>query len=129
MKLLTRKYEYLFILILLIAVAAYLYSTSPMLNFIKFIGCILSALLFAIAMQARVCKRIDTTQLGADWALLFTGACGLSFIVFFYDLSEGYISTKAWLALITGLLCHVLGLACWYGQNLLNNHRKNHTAK
>lgn len=125
MKLLRSKYEYIFILILLVAVSAYLYITSPMLNFIKFTGCALSTLLFAISMQARICKRIDTTQLGADWALLFIGACGLSFVVFFYDLSEGYISIKAWIALMLGLLCHVLGLACWYGQNLLNNHRKN----
>ena len=114
----------LFALMLIVALFAYLYITSPMLEFIKVLGCVLSALLFCIAMQARVCKRIDTTQLGADWALLFVGACGLSLFVFFWDLSSGYVSPKAWWALIIGVLCHVIGLACWYGQNLINNRRK-----
>ena len=114
----------LFALMLIVALFAYLYITSPMLEFIKVLGCVLSALLFCIAMQARVCKRINTTQLGADWALLFVGACGLSFFVFFWDLSSGYVSPKAWWALIIGVLCHVIGLACWYGQNLINNRRK-----
>ena len=98
-----------------------------MIDFIKAFGCSLSLLLFLIAMQARICKHIDTKQLGADWALLFVGACGLSFFVFFWDLSAGCVSPKAWWALIIGVLCHVIGLACWYGQNYLNAKRK--TAK
>ena len=118
------KHGVLFALTLILALFAYLYITSPMLEFIKVLGCVLSALLFCIAMQARVCKRIDTTQLGADWALLFVGACGLSFFVFFWDLSVGSVSNKAWWALIVGVLFHVIGLACWYGQNLINNRRK-----
>ena len=124
MKLTVTKHGALFALMLIVALFAYLYITSPMLEFIKVLGCALSALLFCIAMQARVCKRIDTTQLGADWALLFVGACGLSFFVFFWDLNTGHVSSKAWLALIIGVLCHVIGLACWYGQNMLNNRRK-----
>ena len=124
MKLTVTKHGALFALMLIVALFAYLYVTSPMLEFIKLLGCTLSALLFSIAMQARVCKRIDTTQLGADWALLFVGACGLSFFVFFWDLSAGYVSNKAWLALIIGVLFHVVGLACWYGQNLINKKRK-----
>ena len=124
MKLTVTKHGALFALMLIVALFAYLYITSPMLEFIKVLGCALSALLFCIAMQARICKRIDTTQLGADWALLFVGACGLSFFVFFWDLSSGYVSPKAWWALIIGVLCHVIGLACWYGQNLINNRRK-----
>ena len=123
MKFTVTKHGALFALMLIVALFAYLYITSPMLEFIKVLGCALSALLFCIAMQARVCKRIDTTQLGADWALLFVGACGLSFFVFFWDLSSGYVSPKAWWALIIGVLFHVIGLACWYGQNLLNNRR------
>ena len=123
MKFIVTKQGALFALMLIVALFAYLYITSPMLDFIKVLGCALSALLFCIAMQARVCKRIDTTQLGADWALLFVGACGLSFFVFFWDLSSGYVSPKAWWALIIGVLFHVIGLACWYGQNLLNNRR------
>ena len=123
MKFVVTKQGALFALMLIVALFAYLYITSPMLEFIKVLGCVLSALLFCIAMQARVCKRIDTTQLGADWALLFVGACGLSFFVFFWDLSSGYVSPKAWWALIIGVLFHVIGLACWYGQNLLNNRR------
>ena len=118
------KHGVLFALTLILALFAYLYITSPMLEFIKVLGCVLSALLFCIAMQARVCKRINTTQLGADWALLFVGACGLSFFVFFWDLSAGCVSNKAWWALITGVLFHVVGLACWYGQNLINNRRQ-----
>lgn len=114
----------LFALMLIVALFAYLYITSPMLEFIKVLGCALSALLFCIAMQARVCKRINTTQLGADWALLFVGACGLAFFVFFWDLSSGHVSQKAWWALIVGVLCHVIGLSFWYGQNILNNRRK-----
>lgn len=117
----------LFALMLIVALFAYLYITSPMLEFIKVLGCSLSLLLFLIAMQARLCKHIDTKQLGADWALLFVGACGLSFFVFFWDLSAGCVSNKAWWALIIGVLCHVIGLVFWYGQNLLNKKRK--TAK
>ena len=117
----------LFALMLIVALFAYLYITSPMLEFIKVLGCALSALLFVIAMQARLCKHIDTKQLGADWALLFVGACGLSFFVFFWDVSAGCVSNKAWWALIIGVLCHVVGLVFWYGQNLLNKKRK--TAK
>ena len=123
MKLTVTKHGAFFALILIVALFAYLYITSPMLEFIKLLGCTLSALLFSIAMQARVCKRINTTQLGADWALLFVGACGLSFFIFFWDLSAGYVSNKAWLALIIGVLFHVIGLACWYGQNYLNAKR------
>ena len=123
MNLTITKYGAVFALILIVALFAYLYITSPMLEFIKVLGCTLSALLFSIAMQARVCKRINTTQLGADWALLFVGACGLSFFIFFWDLSAGYVSNKAWLALIIGVLFHVVGLACWYGQNYLNAKR------
>ena len=114
----------LFALMLIVALFAYLYITSPMLDFIKVFGCSLSLLLFLIAMQARICKHIDTKQLGADWALLFVGACGLSFFVFFWDLGGGRVSDKAWWALIVGVLYHVIGLACWYGQNLINNRRK-----
>ena len=124
MKFVITKQGALFALMLIVALFAYIYITSPMLDFIKVLGCTLSALLFCIAMQARVCKRIDTTQLGADWALLFVGACGLSFFIFFWDLSAGYVSNKAWLALIVGVLFHVVGLACGYGQNLINNRRK-----
>ena len=123
MNFIVTKQGALFALMLIVALFAYLYITSPMLEFIKVLGCALSALLFVIAMQVRVCKRINTTQLGADWALLFVGACGLSFFVFFWDLSSGYVSPKAGWALIIGVLCHVIGLACWYGQNLLNNRR------
>lgn len=117
----------LFALMLIVALFAYLYITSPILDFIKVFGCSLSLLLFLIAMQARLCKHIDTKQLGADWALLFVGACGLSFFVFFWDLSAGCVSNKAWWALIIGVLCHVVGLVFWYGQNLLN--KKRNTAK
>ena len=123
MNLTITKHGAVFALILIAALFAYLYITSPMLEFIKVLGCTLSALLFCIAMQARVCKRIDTTHLGADWALLFVGACGLSFFVFFWDLSVGSVPNKAWWALIIGVLCHVIGLACWYGQNYLNAKR------
>ena len=118
------KHGALFALMLIVALFAYLYITSPMLDFIKVLGCSLSLLLFLIAMQARLCKHIDTKQLGADWALLFVGACGLSFFVFFWDLSAGCVSNKAWWALIIGVLCHVVGLVFWYGQNLLNKKRK-----
>lgn len=114
----------LFALMLIVALFAYIYITSPILDFIKVFGCSLSLLLFLIAMQARLCKHIDTKQLGADWALLFVGACGLSFFVFFWDLSAGCVSDKAWWALIIGVLCHVVGLVFWYGQNLLNKKRK-----
>ena len=114
----------LFALMLIVALFAYIYITSPMLDFIKAFGCSLSLLLFLIAMEARLCKHIDTKQLGADWALLFVGACGLSFFIFFWDLSAGYVSNKAWLALIVGVLFHVVGLACWYGQNYLNAKRR-----
>ena len=124
MKLTITKHGALFALMLIVALFAYIYITSPMLEFIKVFGCSLSLLLFLIAMQARLCKHIDTKQLGADWALLFVGACGLSFFVFFWDLSAGYVSNKAWWALIIGVLFHVVGLACWYGQNLLNKKRK-----
>lgn len=113
----------LFALMLIVALFAYIYITSPVLDFIKVFGCSLSLLLFLIAMQARLCKHIDTKQLGADWALLFVGACGLSFFVFFWDLSTGYVSNKAWWALIIGVLCHVVGLVFWYGQNYLNAKR------
>ena len=123
MKLTVTKQWAIFALMLIVALFAYLYITSPMLEFIKVLGCALSALLFVIAMQARVCKRINTTQLGADWALLFVGACGLAFFVFFWDLACGRVSEKAWWALITGVLFHVIGLACWYGQNYLNAKR------
>ena len=114
----------LFALMLIVALFAYIYITSPILDFIKVFGCSLSLLLFLIAMEARLCKHIDTKQLGADWALLFVGACGLSFFIFFWDLSAGYVSNKAWWALIIGVLFHVVGLACWYGQNLINNRRQ-----
>ena len=124
MNFIVTKQGALFALMLIVALFAYIYITSPILDFIKVFGCSLSLLLFLIAMQARLCKHIDTKQLGADWALLFVGACGLSFFVFFWDLSSGYVSPKAWWALIIGVLCHVIGLACWYGQNLLNNRRK-----
>ena len=124
MKFVITKQGALFALMLIVALFAYLYITSPMLDFIKVFGCSLSLLLFLIAMQARLCNHIDTKQLGADWALLFVGACGLSFFIFFWDLSAGYVSNKAWWALIIGVLCHVIGLACWYGQNLINNRRK-----
>ena len=112
MKFVITKQGALFALMLIVALFAYLYITSPMLEFIKVLGCTLSALLFCIAMQARVCKHIDTTQLGAD-----------SFFIFFWDLSAGCVSNKAWWALIIGVLCHVIGLACWYGQNYLNAKR------
>ena len=118
------KHGALFALMLIVALFAYIYITSPILDFIKVFGCSLSLLLFLIAMQARLCKHIDTKQLGADWALLFVGACGLSFFVFFWDLSAGCVSNKAWWALIIGVLCHVVGLVFWYGQNLLNKKRK-----
>ena len=124
MKLTITKHGALFALMLIVALFAYLYITSPMLEFIKVFGCSLSLLLFLIAMQARLCKHIDTKQLGADWALLFVGACGLSFFVFFWGLSVGSVPNKAWWALIIGVLCHVIGLACWYGQNYLNAKRK-----
>ena len=123
MKFVITKQGALFALMLIVALFAYIYITSPMLEFIKVLGCALSASLFCIAMQARVCKRINTKQLGADWALLFVGACGLSFFVFFWDLGAGRVSDKAWWALIIGVLFHVVGLACWYGQNLINNRR------
>ena len=123
MKLTITKHGALFALMLIVALFAYLYITSPMLEFIKVLGCSLSLLLFLIAMQARLCKHIDTKQLGADWALLFVGACGLSFFIFFWDLGGGRVSDKAWWALIIGMLCHVIGLACWYGQNYLNAKR------
>ena len=124
MKFVITKHGALFALMLIVALFAYIYITSPMLEFIKVFGCSLSLLLFLIAMEARLCKHIDTKQLGADWALLFVGACGLSFFIFFWDLSAGYVSNKAWWALIIGVLFHVVGLACWYGQNLINNRRK-----
>ena len=95
MNFIVTKQGALFALMLIVALFAYLYITSPMLDFIKVFGCSLSLLLFLIAMQARLCKHIDTTQLGADWALLFVGACGLSFFVFFWDLSTGHVSPKA----------------------------------
>ena len=123
MKFTVTKQGALFALMLIVALFAYIYITSPMLYFIKVFGCSLSLLLFMIAMQARLCKHIDTKQLGADWALLFVGACGLSFFIFFWDLGGGRVSDKAWLALIIGMLCHVIGLACWYGQNYLNAKR------
>ena len=123
MKLTITKHGALFALMLIVALFAYLYITSPMLEFIKVFGCVLSALLFCIAMQARLCKHIDTKQLGADWALLFVGACGLSFFVFFWDLGGGRVSDKAWWALIIGVLFHVVGQACWYWQNYLNAKR------
>ena len=124
MNFIVTKQGALFALMLIVALFAYIYITSPILDFIKVFGCSLSLLLFLIAMEARLCKHIDTKQLGADWALLFVGACGLSFFVFFWDLSAGCVSNKAWWALIIGVLCHVIGLACWYGQNLINNRRK-----
>lgn len=124
MKFVITKQGALFALMLIVALFAYIYITSPILDFIKVFGCSLSLLLFLIAMQARLCKHIDTKQLGADWALLFVGACGLSFFVFFWDLSAGCVSNKAWWALIIGVLCHVIGLVFWYGQNLLNKKRK-----
>ncbi len=124
MKFVITKQGSLFALMLIVALFAYIYITSPMLEFIKVFGCSLSLLLFLIAMKARRCKHIDTKQLGADWALLFVGACGLSFFVFFWDLSTGCVSNKAWWALIIGVLFHVIGLACWYGQNLINNRRQ-----
>jgi hypothetical protein len=124
MNLTITKQGALFALMLIVALFAYIYITSPMLDFIKVFGCSLSLLLFLIAMQARLCKHIDTKQLGADWALLFVGACGLSFFVLFWGLSVGSVSNKAWWALIIGVLFHVIGLACWYGQNLINNRRK-----
>lgn len=124
MNLTITKQGALFALMLIVALFAYIYITSPILDFIKVFGCSLSLLLFLIAMQARLCKHIDTKQLGADWALLFVGACGLSFFVFFWDLSAGCVSNKAWWALIIGVLCHVVGLVFWYGQNLLNKKRK-----
>lgn len=123
MKFVITKQGALFALMLIVALFAYIYITSPILDFIKVFGCSLSLLLFLIAMQARLCKHIDTKQLGADWALLFVGACGLSFFVFFWDLSAGCVSNKAWWALIIGVLCHVIGLVFWYGQNLLNKKR------
>ena len=123
MKLTVTKHGAFFALILIVALFAYLYIASPMLEFINVFGCSLSLLLFLIAMQARICKHIDTKQLGADWALRFVGACGLSFFIFFWDLSAGYVSNKAWWALIIGVLFHVVGLACWYGQNYLNAKR------
>jgi len=123
-KFIVTKQGALFALMLIVALFAYIYITSPILDFIKVFGCSLSLLLFLIAMQARLCKHIDTKQLGADWALLFVGACGLSFFVFFWDLSAGCVSDKAWWALIIGVLCHVIGLVFWYGQNLLNKKRK-----
>ena len=124
MKLTITKQGALFALMLIVALFAYIYITSPILDFIKVFGGSLSLLLFLIAMEARLCKHIDTKQLGADWALLFVGACGLSFFVFFWGLSVGSVPNKAWWALIIGVLCHVIGLACWYGQNLLNKKRK-----
>ena len=124
MKFVITKQGALFALMLIVALFAYIYITSPMLEFIKVFGGSLSLLLFLIAMEARLCKHIDTKQLGADWALLFVGACGLSFFIFFWDLSAGYVSNKAWWALIIGVLFHVVGLACWYGQNLINNRRQ-----
>ena len=124
MKFVITKQGALFTLMLIVALFAYIYITSPMLDFIKVFGCSLSLLLFFIAMQARIFKHIDTKHLGADWALLFVGACGLSFFVFFWDLSAGCVSNKSWGALIIGVLFHVIGLACWYGQNLINNRRK-----
>lgn len=123
MKFVITKQGALFALMLIVALFAYLYIASPMLEFIKVFGCSLSLLLFLIAMQARLCKRIDTTQLGADWSLLFIGACGLSLFIFFWDLGGGRVSDKAWWALIVGVLFHVIGLACWYGQNYLNAKR------
>ena len=124
MKFVITKQGALFALMLIVALFAYIYITSPILDFIKVFGCSLSLLLFLIAMEARLCDHIDTKQLGADWALLFVGACGLSFFIFFWDLSAGYVSNKAWWALIIGVLFHVIGLACWYGQNLINNRRQ-----
>ena len=124
MKFVITKHGALFALMLIVALFAYIYITSPMLDFIKVFGCSLSLLLFLIAMQARLCKHIDTKQLGADWALLFVGACGLSFFIFFWDLSAGYVSNKAWWELVVGVLFHVVGTACWYGQNLINKKRK-----
>ena len=124
MKLTITKQGALFALMLIVVLFAYLYITSPMLDFIKVFGGSLSLLLFLIAMEARVCKSINTTQLGADWALLFIGACGLSFFIFFWDLSVGSVPNKAWWALIIGVLFHVIGLACWYGQNYLNAKRR-----
>ena len=124
MKFVITKQGALFALMLIVALFAYIYITSPMLDFIRVFGGSLSLLLFLIAMQARLCKHIDTKQLGADWALLFVGACGLSFFVFFWDLSAGCVSNKAWWALIIGVLCHVVGLVFWYGQNLINKKRK-----
>ena len=123
MNFIVTKQGALFALMLIVALFAYIYITSPMLDFIKVFGCSLSLLLFLIAMQARLCKHIDTKQLGADWALLFVGACGLSFFIFFWDLSAGYVSNKAWWALIIGVLFHVVGLVFWYGQNYLNAKR------
>ena len=123
MKFVITKQGALFALMLIVALFAYIYITSPMLDFIRVFGGSLSLLLFLIAMQARLCKHIDTKQLGADWALLFVGACGLSFFVFFWDLSSGYVSPKDWWAFIIGVLCHVIGLAFWYGQNYLNAKR------
>lgn len=123
MKFIVTKQGALFALMLIVALFAYIFITSPLLDFIKVLGGSLSLLLFLIAMQARLCKHIDTKQLGADWALLFVGACGLSFFVFFWDLGGGHVSDKAWWALIIGVLCHVIGLACWYGQNYLNAKR------
>ncbi|VWX31354.1 membrane hypothetical protein [Moraxellaceae bacterium 17A] len=125
MKFVITKQGALFALMLIVALFAYIYITSPMLDFIKVFGGSLSLLLFLIAMQARLCKYIDTKQLGADWALLFVGACGLSFFIFFWDLSVGSVPNKAWWALIVGVLFHVIGLACWYGQNYLNVKRSN----
>ena len=80
MKFTVTKQGALFALMLIVALFAYLYITSPMLDFIKVLGCSLSLLLFMIAMQARLCKHIDTKQLGADWALLFVDGGQESFL-------------------------------------------------
>ena len=108
MKFVITKQGALFALMLIVALFAYIYITSPILDFIKVFGCSLSLLLFLIAMEARLCKHIDTKQLGADWALLFVGACGLSFFIFFWDRYFLWCRSFHWINLYFSVYRHNL---------------------
>ena len=62
MKFVITKQGALFALMLIVALFAYIYITSPMLDFIKVFGCSLSLLLFLIAMQLWLCSPGDCVR-------------------------------------------------------------------
>lgn len=84
------------------------------IELIKIIGTALSITLTTLALYIRFWKKIDTTRLSADWALLFIASSGICTLLYFYNLtSYSQLLLRANLVL-AAIVLYICALIMWF---------------